>query len=57
MHREIREGQLVVDGLSLPTRIKISRLDDVIKGKAESDDIAKHLKSSRQEPNHPESDG
>jgi hypothetical protein len=47
MHREIREGQLVVDGLSLPTRIKISRLGDVIKGKAESDDIAKHLSGKR----------
>ncbi|HDQ93362.1 MAG TPA: DUF111 family protein, partial [Synergistetes bacterium] len=46
MHRETKEGHLVVDGISLPTRIKISRLGDVIKGKAEADDIAKHLKSS-----------
>jgi hypothetical protein len=43
MHRETKEGQLVVDGISLPTRIKISRLGDVIRGKAESDDIGRHL--------------
>ena len=43
MHRETKEGQLVVDGISLPTRIKISRLGEVIRGKAESDDIGRHL--------------
>ena len=43
MHRETKEGQLVVDGISLPTRVKISRLGEIIKGKAEADDIGRHL--------------
>lgn len=43
MRRETKEGQLLVDGISLPTRIKISRLGDIIRGKAEADDMGKHL--------------
>jgi len=43
MRRETKEGQLVVDGISLPTRIKISRLGEIIRGKAEADDMGKHL--------------
>jgi len=43
MHRETKEGQLVVDGISLPTKIKISRLGEIVRGKAEADDIEKHL--------------
>jgi uncharacterized protein (DUF111 family) len=43
MHRETKEGQLVVDGISLPPKIKISRLGEIIRGKAEADDIEKHL--------------
>jgi len=43
MRRETKEGQLVVDGISLPTRIKISRLGEIIRGKAEADDMGTHL--------------
>lgn len=43
MTREIKEGDLVVDDLRLPVRIKISRFGDILKGKAEADDVAKHL--------------
>lgn len=43
MTREIKEGDLVVDDLRLPVRIKISRFDDILRGKAEADDIARHL--------------
>jgi hypothetical protein len=43
MTREIKEGDLVVDGLKLPVRIKISRFGDILKGKAEADDVSEHL--------------
>lgn len=47
MERNVLEGELVVDGYRLPTRIKISRLKDVLKGKAEAEDIARNI-STRQ---------
>lgn len=43
MTREIKEGNLVVDDLRLPVRIKISRFGDILKGKAEADDVGEHL--------------
>ena len=43
MERDVLEGELVVDGYRLPTRIKISRLKDILKGKAEANDIVQNL--------------
>jgi len=52
MTREIKEGDLVVDDLRLPVRIKISRFGDILKGKAEADDVAKHLYGRPEEKDH-----
>jgi len=52
MTREIKEGDLVVDDLRLPVRIKISRLGDILKGKAEADDVAEHLYGRPEEKDH-----
>jgi hypothetical protein len=42
MERHVEKGELVTDGYRLPTRVKISRLGDIAKGKAEWDDLG-HL--------------
>ncbi len=52
MTREIKEGDLVVDDLRLPVRIKISRLGDILKGKAEADDVSEHLYGRPAEKDH-----
>ncbi len=44
MERHVEKGELVTDGCRLPTRIKISRLGDIAKGKAEWDDLGGLLK-------------
>jgi hypothetical protein len=44
MERHVEKGELVTDGYRLPTRVKISRLSDIAKGKAEWDDLGRLLK-------------
>jgi len=44
MERHVEKGELVTDGYRLPTRVKISRLGDIAKGKAEWDDLGRLLK-------------
>jgi len=44
MERHIERGELVTEGYRLPTRVKISRLGDIAKGKAEWDDLGSLLK-------------
>ncbi|MCF7935663.1 MAG: LarC family nickel insertion protein [Synergistales bacterium] len=47
MQRAVRDGELLVDGCRLPTRVKISRLGDILKGKAEADDIGRYLRTPK----------
>jgi uncharacterized protein (DUF111 family) len=44
MERHVERGELVTEGYRLPTRVKISRLGDIAKGKAEWDDLGRLLK-------------
>jgi hypothetical protein len=44
MERHVERGELITEGYRLPTRVKISRLGDIAKGKAEWDDLGRLLK-------------
>jgi hypothetical protein len=44
MERHVEKGELVTEGYRLPTRVKISRLGEIAKGKAEWDDLGHLLK-------------
>lgn len=44
MERHVENGELVTNGYRLSTRVKISRLGDIAKGKAEWDDLGHLLK-------------
>lgn len=44
MERHVEKGELVTNEYRLPTRVKISRLGDIAKGKAEWDDLGSLLK-------------
>ncbi|MGC9372154.1 MAG: nickel insertion protein [Thermovirgaceae bacterium] len=44
MDRRVEKGELVIEGRHLPIRVKLSRLEDIVKGKAEWEDVGRLLK-------------